>query len=209
MLWWMWLLACSEQTLRDVDQTEIAQPPGDDEDDLGGPPNWTDCAGGYQADYFNMTDAHVDFDPPDSARDPDTYDGLDWWDNQYGAFTRYEPSLDQGSNWWPVDEGFNDDPAYFTAHMTAWIRVWQDATVRFVAGAADDMWVSINHETVIALPGIKDFESATYEVSLVSGQYPLEIRFAHRQGDSAIRFRAVDTDVVTICYPDFSSDSGE
>lgn len=196
---------CSEQTLRTGGPTPIAEPPGETADDIGDPPDWADCTSGYQADYFNLTSAHPDFEPPEDARAADTFDGLDWWDSQYGAFTSFEPSLDLGGNWWPVDEGYAEDPAYFSAYITAWVRVWQDSTVQFVAGAADDMWVSINNETVIALPGVKDFESAVYEVDLSSGQYPLEIRFAHRSGDSAIRFRAVDTEQITICYPDFSA----
>jgi len=205
----LWLLACTpESTLRTGDAAEVAQPPGDDEDDIGAPPNWADCAGGYQADYFNLTSAHPDFDPPEDARAPDTFDGLDWWDDQHAAHTRFEPSLDQGSNWWPVDEGFAEDPAYFTAHLTAWVRVWDDGPAQFVAGAADDMWVTLNNETIISLPGIKPFESAVYEVDLSSGQFPLEIRFAHRAGESAIRFRPVDTEQITICYPDFSEDTG-
>ena len=207
-LWWL-LVACSEQTLRDGGYSEIAEPPGEEEDDIGGPPDWNDCSRGYQADYFNLTSAHPDFDPPDTARDPDTFQDLDWWSAEYGAFTQFEPSLDQGTNWWPVDEGYAEDPAYFSVYLTAWIRVWQDGTATFVAGAADDMWVSINNDTVISLPGIKDFDSDVYEVYLESGQYPLEVRFAHRSGDSGIRFRPVDSDLITICYPDFGSDSGQ
>ena len=205
----LWLLlSCSEQTIRGGAYGEIAEPPGDDVDDLGGPPDWSDCSRGYQADYFNLTASHPDFDPPKDARDPDTFDGLDWWDDVHGAFTRFEPSLDQGSNWWPVDEGYADDPAYFSVYLTAWIRVWQDGSAQFVAGAADDMWVTINNQTVISLPGIKDFKSEVYTVDLASGQYPLEVRFAHRRGDTAISFRPVDSDLITICYPDFSTDTG-
>lgn len=79
---------------------------------------------------------------------------------------------------------------------------------QFVAGAADDMWVTINNTTVISLPGIKDFESEVFTVDLSDGQYPLEIRFAHRRGDAAIRFRPVDLDLITICCPGFSTDTG-
>ena len=201
---------CSEYTVRDdLPEVPVADPPGEEGDDLGSPPNWADCTYGFQGDYFNFNASHPDFDPPEGTRDPDTYDGLDWWDSPYKVFSRFDGSLDQGSNWWPVDEGIAEDPAYFSVYWTAWIRVWSDGPVTFVAGASDDLWVDINNKTVISLPGIKDFAPDTYATTLQAGQYPIELRFAQRSDSSAIRFRLISTDSATICYPDFTQDTGE
>ena len=86
--------------------------------------------------------------------------------------------------------------------------MWEDAEVSFTVGSADDLWVDINNKTVISMPGIKDFEPETFTVELSSGQYPLAVRFAHRSGESGMRFRPLSVDAVTICYPDFDDDTG-
>ncbi len=202
------LLACSEQTVRVIDEVPVAAPPGEDADDFGSPPDWADCTSGYAGRYFNLPDSHPDVEPAEDVREADTYDELDWWDEQRLSFARFDPSLDFGSNWWPVDEGLSADPAYFTASWVAWVRVWDDGTTEFSAGSSDDLWIDINGETVIALPGVHDFASQTFSLDLRSGQYPIEIHFAHRSGDSALRFRPLDSERVTICYPDFSEDTG-
>ena len=38
-----------------------------------------------------------------------------------------------------------------------------------------------------------------------SGQFPLQVRYAHRSGESGFRFRVLSGDV-QICYPDFSDE---
>jgi hypothetical protein len=201
------LLGCSEQTVRVLDEVPVAAPPGEEADEFGSPPDWADCTSGYAGRYFNLPDSHGDIEPGEDVREADTYDELDWWDAQRLSFERFDPSLDHGSNWWPVDDGLSGDPAYFTSTWVAWIRVWEDTEVAFTAGASDDLWVDINGETVIALPGVKEFDPETFTVSLDNGQYPIEVRFAHRSGDSALRFRPLDSSV-TICHPDFSEDTG-
>lgn len=198
---------CTEQTIRAQDEVPVAQPPGEEGDDFGSPPEWADCTEGYAGRYYNLPATHADVEPAEDVRPADTYDGLDWWDESRLAFARFDPSLDHGSNWWPVDEGLTDDPAYFTARWVAWIRVWDDGVASFTAAGADDLWIDINNSTVIAMPGVKDFEPETFEVELTSGQYPLEVWFAHRSGESGMRFRPL-SDTVTICYPDFSEDTG-
>ena len=201
-------LGCSEQTVRVINDVPVAEPPGEESDDFGSPPEWADCTEGFAGKYFNLPDSHADVEPGDDVREADTYDDLDWWDEQRLSFSRFDPSLDHGSNWWPVDEGLGSDPAYFSARWVAWIRVWEDAEVSFTVGSADDLWVDINNKTVISMPGIKDFEPETFTVELSSGQYPLAVRFAHRSGESGMRFRPLSVDAVTICYPDFDDDTG-
>ena len=204
----LFVLACSEQTVHMLDEVPVADPPGEEADDYGSPPDWADCTEGYAGRYYNLSVNHADIEPADDVREEDTHDDLDWWDEQRLSFARFDPSLDQGSNWWPVDDGLSADPAYFSVNWIAWIRVWEDGTASFTAGGSDDLWIDINGETVIAMPGVKDFEPETFSMELDSGQYPLEVRFAHRSGESGMRFRPLNSDTVTICYPDFSEDTG-
>ena len=203
------LLACTEQTVRVINEVPVAEPPGEESDDFGSPPQWADCTEGYAGQYYNLPTTHADVEPAEDVRPADTYTDLDWWDSSRLAFSRFDPSLDHGSNWWPVDEGLSGDPAYFSARWVAWIRIWEDGVVSFTAAGADDLWVDINNETVIAMPGVKAFEPETFELQMSSGQYPLEVRFAHRSGDSGMRFRPIGGEDVTICYPDFGGDTGE
>jgi hypothetical protein len=130
---------------------------------------------------------------------------LDWWDPDYLSFQDYDGSLDIGSNWWPVDEGLEGDPAYFSVRWTAWLRVWRDdSPVSVQLGAQDDAWILVNEAVVASLPGVHDFEPQTITLPVVSGQYPIDIRYAHRAGaESGFRFRIVEGDA-DICYPDFS-----
>ncbi len=201
----IWLLACSEYTVRDSPEVPVADPPGAADDGYGAPPDWADCTVGYAGTYYNLTASHPDIEPGEDERPADTYEALDWWDDDYFAFSRFDASLDQGSNWWPVDEGLIDDPAYFSARWVAWMRVWEDGEVRLTAGSSDDLWVSLSDGIVLALPGVQDFEPETYTIELAAGQYPMEVRYAHRSGASGLRLRVLDG--VSICYPDFSEDT--
>lgn len=190
------LLACQDYTLRDPPLVPVATPPGEPSDERGAPPNWQNCLEGYLGEYSNLTIDHPDVEPEriDLALDPDA---LDWWDTP--RFQRFDAGLDFGANWWPVDDGLAGDPAYFSARWRAWIRAWSNTTVRFTYGSADDAWILVNDEIVFADPGVKDFVPETREFSLGSGQYPLEVRFAHRSGQSGFRFRVLSGDV-SICY---------
>ena len=63
---------------------------------------------------------------------------------------------------------------------------------------ANDLWIDINNETVISMPGIKVFGPEPFTIELSSGQYPLVVRFSHRIGESGMRFRSLSTDTLTI-----------
>lgn len=199
--WLLPLLAgCQEFSLHEPPPVEPAEPPGSQQGDFGDPPNWQDCFGGFHANYSNLTVDHPDVEPDPEAAPPDDPKALDWWARS--SYERYDGSLDFGGNWWPVDEGLAGDPAYFAVRWRAWIRAWSSGDVEFLVGASDDVWVLVNGEPVVARPGIGPYEPETYTVRLNSGQYPIEVLYAHRSGPSGFRFRVVDGDV-SICYPNF------
>jgi hypothetical protein len=198
---------CSEYVIDEPDPPATAAPPGIDPDaDFGQPPDWQTCTTGYYGQYFNLTtdDPVVEPDPDaDPPGDPTT---LDWWSIDRLAWRDFDGTLDIGANWWPVDQGLEGDPAYFTVRWTAWLRAWSGTTLSFTFGSADDAWVILNGTPIGALPGIHDFEPETVEVNVNAGQYPIDLRYAHRGSEvSGFRFRVVEGDV-SICYPDFSEE---
>lgn len=201
------LVACSEYKVERPDPPPPADPPGIDPDaDFGKPPDWADCAAGYYAQYYNLTADDPIVEPPDDEVAPADPTALDWWDPSRLAYRDFDGTLDIGANWWPVDEGYDQDPAYFTVRWTAWMRVWSGGTMTFTLGSASDGWVLLDGDVIGAQPGVHPFEPETIAVDVRAGQYPFDVRAAHRGGsDSAFRFRVLTGDV-TICYPDFTQD---
>ena len=189
---------------------EVATPPGSP-DPNGEPPNWQDCFQGFLGEYSNLPITHPDVEPDPLVEEP-VYElaELDWWDNP--SFQEFSPSLDFGSNWWPVDEGLEGDPAYYTVKWNAWLRAWDDVNMEFSVGAADDVWILLNDEVVYTDQGIKDFDPQTQSINIDAGQYPIEIRYAHRGGQSGFRFRVISDlgppNGVSLCYAEYNEASG-
>lgn len=205
-LWFAVLAGCG-QDLQFVspEKPPPAQPPGQEDDPLGEPPDWQNCLPGWRGIYTNLS-VHDDFvDPrPDDEPAPTDPAAFDYWEKQ-PAFEDFNPSLDFGQNWWPVDEGLEGDPAYFAVYWDAWIRAWSTTDVAIQLGSQDDAWVYVNGDPVAENPGIHDFTRDTYYAHLEAGPYPIEVWFAHRGSeDSAFSFRILSGDV-SICYPDFGT----
>lgn len=194
------LAGCSEYTVRDAPPVGVADPPGST-DEYGDPPDWAVCPSGWIGRYTNIPESHPDFAPAANHEPSSDRGALDWWDDEYLAFERYDASLDHGAGWWPVDEGIAGDPAYFAVHFRTWIKVSEAGPAAFVFGAADDAWIDVDGVTLLAQPGIKDFESQTIELDLATGQFPLEIWFAHREGESGLSVRSL-SEHVEICAPE-------
>lgn len=198
---WMALVGCQEYQLYEPPVVPPAQPPAAADDGLGGPPDWQDCTQGFLGRYSNLTVDHPDVEPGEDPMPPAELEALDWWDTV--AFTRYDASLDFGQGWWPVDEGLIDDPAYFSAHWVAWLRAWDDTEIEFILGSQDDSWVILDETELASIPGVHDYAQGTFVVNIDSGQYPLQVFYAHRAAESGLRFRVLSGDV-SLCYPDFT-----
>lgn len=201
------LCGCNEFTVRQTEDLPPAQPPGEgDGDDFGDAPDWNDCPTGYVGRFFNLPFDHPDMEPdPDADTIIDDPDLLDWWSDDRLSFERFEPSLEYGSGWWPVDEGLADDPAYFSARWTAWIRVNEALPVELVLGAVSDVFVFVDGDLVASVVGSDELDAPIVELDLPTGQFPLEFRYAHRMGESGLRARFV-SEHVAVCYPDFTGD---
>lgn len=196
------LLGCIETGLGRVPVPPVATPPPPPTDGLGDPPDWNDCFQGFVGEYTNHTAEHPDFEPPVGEEllvdeDPFVHD---WWDEP--DFQAFSPNLDFGANWWPVDEGLEGDPAHFAVRWTSWLRAWDDTTMEFTLGSADDVWILLGDEVIFSSVGIKTFEPETYSLPLDAGQYPFEVRYAHRADESGFRFRVVGGDV-SLCYAQY------
>ena len=167
---------------------------------------------------FTAPIAEVTFDfarPAASMRREGTWPQVPLYGPGYGGIWKslfdrfgldFDGSLDFGANWWPVDEGVQGDPQYFSVRWTAWMRAGSYTTVSVLLGSADDSWVLVDKSVRVALPGVHAFDPQTLTFDLPAGQYPFDVRFAQRAGtESAFRFRVLGGDV-TLCYPDFTGD---
>lgn len=199
------LAGCIETGLGRIPVPPVATPPPPPTDGLGDPPDWNDCFQGFVGEYTNHTPDEPGFDPLledtgvafSPAEDPH---GLAWWDEP--DFQAFSPNLDFGANWWPVDEGLEGDPAHFAVKFTSWLRAWDDTTMEFTLGAADDVWILLGDEVVFSSLGVQRFEPRTYSLQLDAGQYPFELRFAQRADESGLRFRVLSGDV-SLCYAEY------
>lgn len=201
----VWLAGgCNEFTVTEQEELPAADPPGGTtDDDFGDSPDWDDCASGYIGNYYNLPADHPDLEPdPEGEAVIEDPTLLDWWDEERLAFERYDPSLDLGAGWWPVDDGLADDPAYFSARWTAWVRVNEATPVELVLGGSSDVFVLVNDELVASQIGRDELETEVVELDLPTGQFPFEVRFAHRTGDSALQVR-VASPHAKVCYPEF------
>lgn len=198
------VVACGGETgIGQFDPPPPPPPPIDEEQ--GNPPDWQNCFSGWRGQYSNLSIDHPHVLPRPAEKPAPTDPALlDWWDRT--AFEQFDATLDHGNNWWPLDEGLEGDPSYFAVRWHAWLRAWEDTTVEFTLGSADDSWVVVDGQIVADNSGIQDFVRERFTVSLDSGQYPIEVFFAHRASEvSAMSFRVLSGDV-SICYPDFGED---
>lgn len=191
---------CSEYRVEGDGPLPPAPPPERLPDAQGAPPDdWNACASGFLGRYFNLEATHPDV----AALAPDP-DAVDWFDDDRIAFSRYDPSLEFGSNWWPVDAGIDGDPEQFAVQWTAWLRVRSNTRVDVLLGAADDAWVWIGDELVASQTDEDVLNIEVSAVDLRPGVYPVQVRYAHRLATSAgLRFRIVGGEAV-LCYPEFN-----
>lgn len=192
-------LACSEFTVTPAEPPPVAQPPGGDPDEWGEPPDWTSCPQQYDGRYYNLPGSHPDlFDPGDTGLEPADPERVDWWDASYLAFVRQDATLDRGGDWWPVDQGLQGDPEFWAGRWLAWLRIVDGGDNQLVLGASSDAWVYVDGELVASVQGAAAFEPEAVTVTLESGQRRLELRTAHRGGESGLAFRPVG-DGLAVC----------
>lgn len=207
------LAGCPEYHVQPPDPTPVAEPPGRDEDAYGDPPDWASCSQGFRGFYYNLPASHPDVL---AALAPDTGGvqalpeieraQLDWWDPDYLSFEQYDPSLDFGGSWYPVDDGIEGDPDDFAARWVAWMRVTDDTSIEVQLGAATDAWMLIDEVEVASVTGARDLVVESFTLDVRTGQFPIDLYHGHRGGETAgFRFRVVAGEA-TICYPDYTSD---
>lgn len=189
------LLACSEYRVREGEVVPVAEPPGS-EDELGSPPEWSDCYEGLTGYYANLSEDHPAVESFVTVSDPTL---LDWWDQV--VFDRFDPSLVFGPTWYPVDEGLSGDPDYFAVRWVGWLRVWStDEPIELMLGAGTDAIVSIDGAVVASVDN-SDYDPQLIPLELDKGQYPILVWYAHREGPGGFQMRFQSGDV-TYCAPE-------
>lgn len=205
------LLACSEYRVQPPEPVPPAEPPGSEQDAFGDPPDWASCSEAFFGQYYNLewnsegvSTPGVDTADPEALVFPEIDpSSAGYWEAERLAFQRYDPSLAFGENWWPVDEGWAEDPAFFAARWTAWLRALEGGDVVVALGASTDAWVLLDDTVVASVEGAREYRPENTTLTLRAGVYPLDLRMAHRGGPEAgFRFRVVSGEVL-VCYPDF------
>ncbi|MEC7947844.1 MAG: hypothetical protein VX265_09775, partial [Myxococcota bacterium] len=69
-------------------------------------------------------------------------------------------------------------------------------------GATSDAFVLVDGRLVASVQASDTFDPVEIPVQLTAGQFPLEVRFAHRMGTAGLRARFASEDAI-VCYPDF------
>ncbi|MEQ1571503.1 MAG: hypothetical protein ABMA64_38100 [Myxococcota bacterium] len=201
---WVLVAGCGQEIVyRGQNKVPPAPPPGEVEDDQGEPPDWQNCYQGWRGKYTNLS-VHDEFVAPRPTDEPAPTDpeSFDYWEKPL-AYEKFDPTLDFGQNWWPIDEELEGDPMYFAVHWDAWVRAWSNTEMVFTLGSQDDAWVYVNGEPIASKPGIQEYVRDEYRVGLEGGQYPIDVWFTHRgSAQSGFSFRVLSGDL-SICYPDF------
>lgn len=193
----------SENQLQEPPKVPPPDPPELPDNGFGNAPNWADCTSGWLGRYTNLSADHPDMEPADDAPVPTDPDELDWWDRV--DHQEFVAGLDFGTNWWPMDDGLEGDPAYFAVSWVSWLRATDNTTMEFIFGSSDDAWIHLDGTPLAELPGVHPFQQNVLTVGIDSGQFPLLVRYAHRSGPSGFRFRVLSGEV-QICYPDFEDE---
>ncbi len=142
--------------------------------------------------FYNLPKTHPDVNGPItgviSGTTPFDYD---WYDDQYLSFAENVAvsSLNQTSNYFPVDDGLAGDPLYFAAHFTGFVHVAATSTHTVQLGSDDDSWFYLNGVETMNLGGVHAFKNATSSVAFPAGTSTIDVYFAERhKSQSALRF---------------------
>jgi len=152
--------------------------------------------GGYLGHYYNLPDTHPDIEGDITGVEiGDSPFNHDWYDDEYYSFTRLDPDLTFGANFFPLNEGLQGDPLYFTVHWETTIEALYSGNFTFDIGSDDDSWVYIDDEMVCDLGGVHGMDISTHSVEIEKGVHELDIYFAERhktQSGFYFEFRYTD-----------------
>ncbi len=109
-----------------------------------------------------------------------------WYDQKYFSFSRIDPRIDFGRNFFPVDEGKPGDPFHFAVHWRAVINVPENGNYSYSVTCDDDCWVFINGKMITDLNGVHSAKTDRKEIYFSAGYHKLEIWFAERSRHSSV-----------------------
>ena len=156
--------------------------------------------GGYLGHYYNLPCNHSEVGGRVTEIVPgDSPFNHDWYNETYYSFSRIDPDLTFGADFFPVDEGLQGDPLYFAVHWETTIIVPASGNYTFDLGSDDDSWVYIDDEMVCDLGGIHGMDISSYTVYIEEGEHELNIYFAERHRvQSGFYFEFIEEDIIVI-----------
>jgi fibro-slime domain-containing protein len=105
---------------------------------------------------------------------------FDWWDGKYYSFQRKDDDLQFGISFWPVNEGLEGDPQYFSVKWSGAFHLRESGTYKFGMESDDDSWMFIDGKLAIDIGGIHPMRKEEVEVYLREGWHDINIFFAER-----------------------------
>jgi hypothetical protein len=162
------LMGCGETGLLALPQDE--DPPSNA---LETSPDWDVCEAGLDGVYANLTRADADAIDPDGGPP----------DSPALTFARRDASLDFGAGWWPVDEGWHEDPAWFAVRWTGWLRTDEDV-VELQVAARDHAWLRFGGAWLAVEPE-EDWSPITWSLPLGAGEHPVDVVYVHHAGPTS------------------------
>ncbi|MCK4554090.1 hypothetical protein KAU19_03945, partial [Candidatus Parcubacteria bacterium] len=133
---------------------------------------------GYYGQYYNLPTNTPGINKKAPA---EAGKATGWYDNKYLSFSRIDPDLDFGNNFFPIDEELAGDPYYFSVYWRAILEVPADGNYNYQVKSDDDSWVYIGSNLTTDLRGIHKATGKLQNIYLTKGLHALEIYFAERK----------------------------
>jgi uncharacterized repeat protein (TIGR01451 family) len=139
---------------------------------------------GLYGTYNNLPSNHPDVEGTItgvvSGTTPFQYD---WYAAKYFSFATTTPvaSMNQSSNFFPVNDGLSGDPFYTAIHWTGFVTFPASGTYQIALGSDDDSWAYLNGNLVGSVPGIHSFTQKNFSVTRsTAGTSTIDLYFAER-----------------------------